>query len=149
METPNETPLDPILPPEVVAKIRAIVAKSQSQQYPAQISIDAGVRLTATGTVFRPSVKGSIESSGTVTPRFIYRPLFAALSESSASGDPQQILQTFLKDPATSKRIWESPLALIIIPIIAQILIIFYQEYREDLREIDSAKFIQTIVPAS
>lgn len=123
MDVPDETPLEALLPAEVVAKIRETIKRSLSQQTPPQASKR------------EPILEGNT-----------FRPMASAFSQTSAGVNPQYILEKLLNDPATSKRIWESPLALIIIPIIAQILIMFYQEYREDIREVNSEKFMQAIV---
>jgi hypothetical protein len=123
MKTPDEPSLEALLPAEVVEKIRETIARSLSQQAPPQASRR------------EPILEGNI-----------YRPMPSAFVQTSATVNHQYILETLLHDPATSKRIWASPLALIIIPIIAQILIMLYQEYREDIRDVNSAKFMQGIV---
>lgn len=70
----------------------------------------------------------------------LIRPFVTASSQSSASVTLRLIDPTRLIDPATSKKIWESALGLTMTQIIAMILIMFYKEYREDLREINSEK---------
>ena len=113
----DEAPLESLLPEETIAKIRQIVAEALSQ--PPKASIGAETSLTLTATVYRPSATGAIHVSGSATPRLI--------------------------DPATSKKIWESALGLTMIQIIAAILIMVYQQYREDLREISSEKIMRVI----
>jgi hypothetical protein len=119
----DEDPLESLLPEETIARIRQIVAEALSQ--PPKASIGAEASLTLTATVFRPSATGAIHVSGSATPRLI---------------ESAQLI-----DPATSKKIWESALGLTMIQIIAAILIMVYQEYREDLREISSEKIMRVI----
>jgi hypothetical protein len=82
MDNPDETPLEALLPAEVVAKIREVVAQVLSQQAQPRA----------------PILEGNV-----------YRPMPTAFSQSSASVDPQYILQALLKDPATLAKKWSSP----------------------------------------
>ena len=119
----DESPLESILPEETIAKIRAIVAEALSQSPKASIGAAATLGLTA--TVFRPSAKGTIRVSGSATPRLVE--------------------STQLIDPAASKKIWESALGVAMIQIIAMVLVMLYQEYREDLREGSSERLMRVI----
>jgi hypothetical protein len=83
--------LESLLPPEAVGKIREFVAQLLSQQSlpSAAAPIGASAVLGLTASVIRPNP----------TP----------FSGSSASVNPQYVLQALLKDPEISKKTWASP----------------------------------------
>ena len=120
----DEIPLESILPAEAIAKIRNIVRESLSQ--PAQATVGGGASLAPIAEVIRVSGTGTISVTGTMALRLVNPAL--------------------LIDPVASKKLWESPLGLQIIQIIVTVLLLFYQEYREDLRDAGTEKFMQVIV---
>jgi hypothetical protein len=111
METPDETPLEALLPVEVVAKLREAIAQALSQQVSAKVAI-AG-RAVLEGNVSRP-----------MPP--------APFIESSAVVNPQYILQELLKDPVALKKNWASPEG---VGAIAQIGMLIAQLYTAQLQQ--------------
>jgi hypothetical protein len=86
----DETPsLESLLPAEVVAEIRAVIARRLSQDPPPQATIGAKASLILEANVVRP------------------RP--AALATSTASVDPEYLLRALLNDPELIKKSWASP----------------------------------------
>jgi hypothetical protein len=120
----DQIPLESLLPAEVVAEIRAIIQRSLAHE--PQVSIAGGTSLGLTASVIRPGASGLVQSSMSVTPRLI---------------NP-----AVLSDPVESKKLWGSPLGLLIISIIAQTVLAFYGYHREDLRDASTEKVMQTVV---
>lgn len=81
--------LESLLPAEVVAQIREIVAKRLSLESPPQASIGGQAALRLEANVFRPHP--------------------AAFGAASASVDTQHFLQVILNDPEPLKKRWASP----------------------------------------
>lgn len=101
----HESPGEPILPEDVVAKIANIVREALNQ--PPQATIGAKATLGAPAQVIRLQGIASSESFASVTVR--------------------------LMDPTESKKIWESPLGQILITLFGTLLIAFYTQWCADL----------------
>jgi hypothetical protein len=113
MKNADETTLDRLLPSEVVAKLREVVAQVLSQQPLPRA----------------PILEGNV-----------YRPMPTAFSQSSASVDPQ-LLQALLNDPDALKKIWFTPVGAAVAIQIAQLVVSLItplcmnQEIKEQARQ--------------
>jgi len=115
---------DPLLRQEVTAQFARIIEP--------QVTIGAGIGLGLTPTVFRPGARGLIQSSGSVTPRYITPDTLITLDTSIT--------------PDASKKFWESPLGSAVLQIAVMFFIFFYQECSLDVRDARAEKVMREVV---